>query len=372
MKPELVCRIPGGRVSLGIDQVSVVKSQRKLQSERFLEALADYDRFVIVMHDNPDPDAIATGWALRCLIEEKLNAPVRLIGGGAIVRAENRQMVDLLGPPIQLVMSIDHDQAALILVDCGLSSSNQLLASTDRKPVAIIDHHNDSCQGEPPEFLDLRPEVAATATIAASYLREQEIALGAKLATALLYAIRTETRGSESSYTPLDQEIIVWLTEAAEPEFLAEIENAPLSRGWYSDLVLAMQSTILFRDTAMCFLPKAEGAEIVGEVADLLVRGKGIRRVLCAAVVGKDLLISVRTAKDAEDACALVVETIGSMGAGGGHGRRAGGKIPNVLRGGKVSATLGTNLQRRWLQACGVADQLPEPLISRRDIVENL
>lgn len=352
--------------------MSVVTSEHKLQSERFLDALAGHDRFVIVMHDNPDPDAIATGWALQCLIEERLGAPVRLVGGGAIVRAENRHMVDLLGPPIQLVMSVDNDESAVILVDCGSSSSNQLLALTGRQPVAIIDHHIDSCQGEQPAFLDLRPDVAATATIAASYLREQKIVPGAKLATALLYAMRTETRGSESSYSDLDQEIIVWLTESAEPELLAEIENAPLSLGWYSDLVLAMQSTILFRDTAICFLPKAEGAEIVGEVADLLIRGKGIRRVLCAAVVGKDLLISVRTGKDAEDACALVIETIGSMGTGGGHGRRAGGKIPNVLRGENVSKTLETDLRKRWLRACGVADQLPQPLISRREIMEHL
>ena len=72
---------------LRICQVPVVSSNRKLQSERFLEAIADHDRFLILMHDNPDPDAIATGWALQTLIEEKLNAPVRLIGGGAIVRA---------------------------------------------------------------------------------------------------------------------------------------------------------------------------------------------------------------------------------------------------------------------------------------------
>ena len=168
--------------------------------------------------------------------------------------------------------------------------------------------------------------IAATATIAASYLREQHVEPGAKLATALLYALRTETRGSETSYTTLDNEMIVWLTERAEPELLAEIENAPLSLEWYSDLVLAMQCTTLLGDVALCFLPRAAGPEIVGEVADLLIRCDGIRRVLCAAVVAKDLMISVRTTKDAEDACSLVVETIGELGGGGGHGGRCRGR----------------------------------------------
>jgi len=353
--------------------MSVVSVTHRQKSDQFLEALAGRPRFVIVMHDNPDPDAIATGWALQCLIQEKLQAPVRLIGGGEIVRAENRHMVDLLGPPIQLVRSIDErDPSAVILVDCGSSSSNQLLTSTGMEPVAIIDHHTDSCNGEIIPFLDLRPNVTATATIAASYLREQKVEPGVKLATALLYAVRTEARGSETSYSLLDQEIIVWLTERAEPEMLAEIENAPLALGWYSDLVLAMQCTTLFGDSAICFLPKAEGPEIVGEVADLLIRGRDIRRVLCAAIVGDDLLISVRTTKDAEDACRLVVETIGKMGSGGGHGRRAGGKIPGVVRDNKISTSLEEKIRLRWLGACQATDQSPRQLISRREIVENL
>jgi hypothetical protein len=188
----------------------------------------------------------------------------------------------------------------------------------------------------------------------------------------LLYAIRSETRGSETSHSPLDSEMIVWLTERAEPELLAEIENAPLSRGWYSDLLLAMQCTTLYGDVAFCFLPKAEGAEIVGEVADLLIRGEGIRRVLCAAVVANDVLISVRTTKDAEDAARLVVETVDGLGSGGGHGRRAGGKIPDVVHDGKISSALEKEICTRWLQVCGASDRKPQSLISRRDIVENL
>ena len=66
------------------------------KSDELLRALRDYDRIVVVMHDNPDPDAIASGWGVQVLVEEKLGIPVRLVGGGAIVRAENRHMVDEL------------------------------------------------------------------------------------------------------------------------------------------------------------------------------------------------------------------------------------------------------------------------------------
>ena len=57
-------------------------------SDRLLKVLEDYERVLVVAHDNPDPDAIATGWAVLCLVEERLSKPVKLIGSGAIVRAE--------------------------------------------------------------------------------------------------------------------------------------------------------------------------------------------------------------------------------------------------------------------------------------------
>ena len=350
-----------------------LKDDSVIVSDRLLHLLSDHEQILIVMHDNPDPDAIASAWAVQTLIEAKLQRASRLVAGGAIVRAENRHMVDLLGAPIQLVLSIEgnrNDQ--VVLVDCGSKSSNQLLARTNLQPLAIIDHHLNSCVGEQPRFVDLRPDVAATATIAASYLREQNVEPGVKLATALLYAIRTETRGSETSYTELDNQMIIWLTERAEPELLAEIENAPLSQEWYSDLVLAMQCTTLFGDVALCFLPRAEGAEIVGEVADLLIRGNQLHRVLCAAVVGQDLLISVRTAKDVADACQLVVETIGDLGSGGGHHCRAGGKIPDVVHDGTVPDSLEEEIRARWLKVCKASGRAPRQLISWREIVEHI
>jgi nanoRNase/pAp phosphatase (c-di-AMP/oligoRNAs hydrolase) len=57
---------------------------RATRSHELLDVLSAYDRIVIVMHDNPDPDAIASGWGVQTLIEEKLPRAVRLVGGGAV------------------------------------------------------------------------------------------------------------------------------------------------------------------------------------------------------------------------------------------------------------------------------------------------
>ena len=158
----------------------------------------------------------------------------------------------------------------------------------------MIDHHRYEHERVLIPFRDCRPEAVASASIVASYLREQNIEPGPKLATAMWYAMRTETRGEEFRYSLLDRSILLWLTERAEPPLLAEIESAPLGAEYYGDLVLAIQNTFVYGQTALCLLPRAAGAEIVGEVADLLIRYRPVHRVLCGAVVGKDLFVSVR------------------------------------------------------------------------------
>lgn len=345
-----------------------------MKSAQLLAVLAEYERCLIVMHDNPDPDAIATGWAILTLVEDCLNKPCRLVGGGAIVRAENRHMVDLLSPPIELVDELGPlSGTATMLVDCGLGSSNHLLTRQEIPPVAILDHHaNGNSDTSRVQFCDLRPHVVASATIAASYLREQGLIPSAKLATALAYAIRAETAGYEFHFSDLDKRILPWLTEHYEPGFLAEIESAPLSRGYFADLALALQSSFLYGDVALCILPRAEGVEIVGEVADLLIRGQGIRCVLCGTVHGDDLVVSVRTCHEHDHAAKLLQTTLAGLGGGGGHDHRAGGKVVGVAEAGKLPAELEDDLKRRWLAACQVDRRRGTRLVKRREIVDNL
>ncbi|MCE9557065.1 MAG: DHH family phosphoesterase, partial [Planctomycetes bacterium] len=215
------------------------KPRRLPHSQRLLKALSGHEPVLIVMHDNPDPDAIAAGWGIYRLVQEKLGVEVRLLGGGAIVRAENRLMVELLKPPLELVDELPSvENAAVVLVDCGLETKNQLYARSSRPAaVAVIDHHvTPTRKRVVAAFRDVRPAVTASATLAASYLREQQVEPGTALATAMLYAIRTETRGARVRYSRIDRSIGLWLTQRADPDLLSQIEQAPLSQAYFGDL----------------------------------------------------------------------------------------------------------------------------------------
>jgi nanoRNase/pAp phosphatase (c-di-AMP/oligoRNAs hydrolase) len=334
--------------------------------------LSEFDKVLVITHDNPDPDAIASGWGLVTLIRKKLEMPVRLVGGGGIVRAENQQMVRLLEPPIELLDELDvTGNCAAILVDCDLSADNHLLSSSSIRPVAVIDHHTTNGRRRRLRFRDVRPQMAASASMVGGYLREQGVEPDRRLATALLYAIRTETQGGETRYSRLDRQIVSWLSDFADPTTLAEIENAPLAHEYFSDLVLALQGTFVYDDTALCFLPQAQGAEIIGEVADLLIRCEGVERVLCAAMIGGNLLLSVRTARNCGNAAELVRKTLKGIGQGGGHRHRAGGKI--VLKDGQhTTDEVYDELRNRWLTACGTDRRRGTRLVAKREIVRNL
>jgi nanoRNase/pAp phosphatase (c-di-AMP/oligoRNAs hydrolase) len=63
-------------------------------------------------------------------------------------------------------------------------------------PDVIIDHHPVSSVSDAP-FMDIRPKYGAAASILVEYLRAANIKPSAKLATALYYAIKTDTSNFE-------------------------------------------------------------------------------------------------------------------------------------------------------------------------------
>jgi nanoRNase/pAp phosphatase (c-di-AMP/oligoRNAs hydrolase) len=338
----------------------------KTHSGSFLKAV-EGKSIVVVMHDNPDPDAIAAGWALVELLRQRLGQTARLVARGAIVRAENLQMVRLLKPPLELVDDLRFDDCFVVLVDCSPAASNHPANSDTNRILAVIDHHEPTANGFRPAYSDIRPRVAATAGIAAKYLREQEVEPGVDLATALLYAIHTELAGPDAHLTRFDRGMIAWLSERADHGKLAEIEGAPLPRVYFSDLTTALENADTYEDVALCFLPRASGPEIVGEIADLLIRCEGIHRVLCGAAVGSNLILSARTTRNGGDVLPLLRATLQGFGSWGGHKHRAGGKVTSVSGDGRGGELLFATLKSCWLAACELDHRPGIPLVRGRE-----
>ncbi|GJM24507.1 MAG: DHH family phosphoesterase [Phycisphaerae bacterium] len=339
------------------------------RSDRLLKVLDRYRETVVVMHNNPDPDAMAAGWALRLLVQRRLKKPVRLLGRGPILRAENLQFVQLLKPPIDLVDELVSDEGmATVLVDCSASSVNHLLGG-QAPPVAVIDHHEAKSNKVRTIYRDVRSNVTASASIAVEYMREQGMKPSAQLATALVYAIRTEMIGANKELSRLDHSALQWLSGRAAYDLLSEIENPPLPRYYYEELLLGLDSVLVYADSAVCFLPRITAAEVVGEMADLLVRCDALQCVLCGARVGDDLLLSARSKGNDRMALELLDRALGGLGHFGGHYHRAGGKV-NVSATGRDLDDLQRDIRKRWLNACGNTTLRGRRLVRRKEITK--
>jgi len=345
---------------------------RRTRSDRLLSVLSEFEQVLIVTHDNPDPDAIASGWGLLRLFAEKLKIPCRFVAGGAVVRAENRRLLEILRPPIEFVEEIEtSDNVGVLLVDTIPTAANHLLRGGNVYPIAVIDHHEPESERFPARFRDIRPKLAATATIVGQYLRAQDTEPSADLATALAYAIRTDAVGV-ARFSRSDHQVLNWLGPFVAHDKLANIEAAPLPLEYFADLLLALQNTYVYKNAALCFLPQANGVEIVGEVADALIRCQTIDRALCGAVVEDEVLLSVRTSPAGGDASELVRGVLARLGRGGGHQQRAGGKISRPVQSGRINEELQAELRARWLRVCGVDQQRGKRLVAPRQIVQNL
>ena len=335
------------------------------RSFRLTSVLAEYERILVVTHNNPDPDAIATGWAICTLVTECLGMPAKLVAGGAILRAENARMVELLSAPIELVDDVVEDPlTGIVLVDCTVGGNNHLLSDTEIRPVAVVDHHDDAECKARLRYRDVRTRLVACSTIATQYLQEQEIEPTRDLATALAYGIQSDALNNPV-LTPSDYRALSWLALRYDFQKMTEIQHAPLPRSYFGELKSALRDARVCSDSGFCFLSRASNAEIVPEMSDILIRTEGLQRVLCAAVVHGDGLVSVRTTAACGGAVNMARSILKGLGRGGGNNRRAGGRIPGVGRSRAAREDLRSLLKTRWLEVCGSDPETWEPLVHR-------
>jgi len=92
-----------------------------------LSSFLDYKHIVIQCHDNPDADALASGYAL-CYYLHKNDIPVRFIYSGKyqIKKSNLLLMIKSLSIPIEYVTALDMPDL-LIMVDCQYGESNDRL-----------------------------------------------------------------------------------------------------------------------------------------------------------------------------------------------------------------------------------------------------
>ncbi len=334
--------------SLSIHCTNPIKDDQILQ----LKLALKNGPVLITTHDNPDPDALASGVAINQLINRTWGIPTKLIYTGHVGRAENHAMFKLVTPEwTHLEEGEDISQyAAIVFVDCQ-PGSRTILPIDENLPMIVIDHHYPIVElSYRAIYMDIRPNVGSTVTMIYQYLDAAQVAIGPALATAMFLGLRADTNGLSRGSTVDDGIVYVKLLEKLDQQILHKVQTAGLAQEYYQAFYQGMQDSRVYGKAIISYLGNMHRPDLAAELADLLFRYDNVHAALCSGVYKQNIHFSLRTGLFDQDAGILVQSVIFPPGTAGGHGIMAGGQIP--LDGGDPKRLV-HNLERRFLDSVG-------------------
>ncbi len=342
------------------------------RSDRFLAGLYAAKRVVFVSHVQPDPDSLGSMLGLSLLVHQKLNKPTLITRDGLISRAENKAMVEVLGLdliPIEDVLWEPGD--AVVMVDSQPNTGRHTLPD-DVPLFGVIDHHDTPGDLEGVVFTDIRASHGATCTVVTKYLREQNVPIPEREATALLYGIETEMAGYPREASTADDDALIYLYPLADKDLIAQIRNARLPHNYFECMLEALQSSFIYDRLIISWVDDLPQPEQAAEIVDFMIRFEMIDWAVCGGVYEDQLILSVRSALENARAGEILRQVVGRLGKAGGHDRRAGGSIRLPSTAPTAIDDLQSELRRRFLRALRIEDVRGQRLVPLREMLQNL
>ncbi|MBW1990281.1 MAG: DHH family phosphoesterase [Deltaproteobacteria bacterium] len=294
----------------------------------FREAMLPADSALIVTHDFPDPDCLASAAGLTHLLTFWGVRQCVTSYGGFVGRAENRAMVKLLGLSAAPILLVDFKSFDRIMVVDAIPGGTNLSLPPGAPVDAVMDHHQRIPPEDAPYFWDVRPEMGATSTLVTTYLKKAHCPIPSKLATALFYGIKTDTGDMGTEVSSQDKECYKFLFDLMDHKLLASIEHPQRDPEFFLTLYRALTSMQVMGRVGHVFLGEMNTPDYTAEMADLFHSLQSVEWTLCSGVYKDALFFSIRCKDDgtAGQVAAGIGEAAG--GSGGGHSKIGAGKVP--------------------------------------------
>jgi nanoRNase/pAp phosphatase (c-di-AMP/oligoRNAs hydrolase) len=286
----------------------------RLRVGRIRAHFARADRVLILMQDDPDPDAIASALALKAVLGRNRGAAT--IGTfGSITRAENRAMTRILEIDVEAIKPRaleDYDMVAI--VDAQPSFFEERIERVD----FVVDHHPEEAPVKA-ALKDIRPSYGATATILTEYLRAADAKLPQRLATALLYGIKADTQHLERGATRADMDAFVYVHGHANHSALRRIERPELPDQALDVLARGIANRQVVGGVTFAHLGPVTYPELIAQFADFFLQVEGAEWSVVSGTVHGELHVSVRNVGYVRAAGEVVRLAFGDLGGAGGH-----------------------------------------------------
>ncbi|HTI40675.1 MAG TPA: DHH family phosphoesterase [Vicinamibacterales bacterium] len=302
------------------------RSLTRLKVQQYQRFFSDADRVLILLHNDPDPDAMASGLALRNVLRRtKQTAVIGALQGAT--RPENLRMQNLLDIQVEIIQAshlAGFDRIAMVDVQ------PHYFGEEFHRVDLVIDHHPEQ-SGYSAVFKDIRTNYGSTSTILTEHLRAVDANISERTATAMLYAIKSDTLFFNRQANRVDLEAFSYLYPLADAAMIRKMEGAEITMERLEYVLKAKQNGRMVEQVFCSFIGVSPREDFIPYVADFYLQLEDVKWTIVAGIVNDSLVVSVRNLGYGRNAGEFVRKYFADIGSAGGHRSMAKAVVP--LRG---------------------------------------
>ncbi len=259
------------------------------KAKELVSALKDYKSIAIFIKGSPDPDAIASSFALKAICDA-ISVKSTIYTGKKISLPQNIALVKELEIPIRYVENLSsitgHDAYAVV------DFQSPGLEDLPGKPpcVAHIDHHNPVEYENEVSFKFISADVGSTSTMMTLLIESLDINIDetvlTPVTTALLYGIQTDTDKYDHA-SELDYAALRYISNYYNSAVIRKISRIPLSKKTIKLLEEAVNNHIIYKDWLITGIGIIEDSnrDSIAIIADFMLKNRNISTVIVFALV---------------------------------------------------------------------------------------
>src|SRR6185295_16240422 len=157
----------------------------------------------------------------------------------------------------------------------------------------VIDHHPEQT-GYTAVYKDIRADYGSTSTILTEHLRAVDANISERTATAMLYAIKSDTLFFNRQTNRVDLDAFSYLYPLADATLIRKMEGAEITPERLEYVIKAHQAGTLSDQVFCAFLCPTQREDFIPYVADFFLQLENVKWTVVAGIVNDNLVISVR------------------------------------------------------------------------------
>jgi nanoRNase/pAp phosphatase (c-di-AMP/oligoRNAs hydrolase) len=191
----------------------------------------------------------------------------------------------------------------------------------------VIDHHPEQ-PGYTAVFKDIRPDYGSTSTILTEHLRAVDVNISERTATAMLYAIKSDTLFFNRQTNRVDLEAFSYLYPLADAAMIRKMEGAEITMERLEYVMKAHGGGTMTDQVFCAFIGPTPREDFITYVADFFLQLEDVKWTVIAGIVNESLVISVRNLGYTKNAGEFVRRFFADIGSAGGHRAMAKAVVP--------------------------------------------